>query len=134
MIKKEQQFQAVFGRWVQNRWTGGNAAFELKRVLNQSLPLSALKDHQLIALKQTAGSGLFFKIPDGGFAQSPFDCFFLKGGGWLAVAYGPRLTGFYLVSIEVIERLKRVGVVSLTEKTAKEFGQYYELPKKVVVL
>lgn len=120
--------QAAFSRWVQNRWSGGTAAFELKRVLNQSLPLSALKEHQYLALKQVAGNGIYHKIADGGFSQSPFDCFFLVGKSYLVVAYGVKLTGFYLIPFTVIERLKKNGTVSITEKLAAEFGEYHEIP------
>jgi hypothetical protein len=82
------------------------------------------------ALSQVIKTGHFFKIPDGGFAQSPYDCYFLKGKAYLVVAYGPKLVGFYLIPIEVIQRLKKVGVVSLTETAAAEFGDYHEFPKK----
>jgi hypothetical protein len=130
VTKLEAKFQSIFSRWVQNRWNGAPAAFELKRSLTQSLPLSSIKDHQIVALRQAAGNGLYYKIPDAGFAQSPFDCFFLKGEGYLVVAYGAKLTGFYIVPIAIVERLKNIKVVSLTEKMAQEFGTYYELPKR----
>lgn len=121
--------QSAFSRWVQNRWAGGPAAFELKRTLNQSLPLSALREHQAAALSQVAGAGNFFKIPDGGFSQSPYDCFFLQGKAYLVISYGPKLTGFYLIPIATVERIKRNGTISITEKLAKEFGEYQEIPR-----
>lgn len=122
--------QNAFSRWVVNRWTGGPAAFELKRTLTTSLPLSALKEHQLSALSQVASAGNFFKIPDGGFSQSPYDCFFLQGKAYLVISYGPKLVGFYLIPIATVERIKKNGTISITEKLAKEFGEYYEIPKK----
>lgn len=122
--------QAAFSRWIQNRWTGGPAAFELKRVLNQSLPLSSLKEHQYLALRQVENNGIYHKIADGGFSQSPFDCFLMKGQAFLVIAYGPKLTGFYLLPISVIERLKKIGTVSVSESLAKEFGEYYAIPRK----
>lgn len=130
MQKLEAKMQAAFGRWVQYRWTDGPAAFELKRTISQSLPLSAIKEHQIAALSQVAGNGHFFKIPDGGFAQSPFDCFLLKGKSYVVISYGPTLVGFYLIPIEVIMRLRKVGVISITETAATEFGDYYQFPKK----
>ena len=129
MVKSEAKFQAAFGRWVRNRWTGAPAAFELKRTEGHSLPVAALRDHQFIALKQVAGSGSFYKIPDAGYAQSPYDCYFLKGEAYLAVAYGSKLVGFYLIPISVIELLRKREIVSITEKFAQEFGIYHEFPK-----
>lgn len=122
--------QTAFSRWVQNRWDRGPAAFELKRVEGQSLALSLVKDHQINALLQVTDKGNYHKIPDGGFSQSPYDCYFLKGEAFLVVSYGKKLHGFYLIPASVIKKLKDIGVVSLTEKAAQEFGQYYEIPKK----
>ncbi len=131
MVKLEAQMQAAFGRWVQNRWDKGSAAFELKRTTSRSLPISAIRGHQLQGLNQAAGRGSYFKIPDGGFSQSPYDCYFLRGEAYVVIAYGPKLVGFYLIPIDVIELLKKREVVSITEKFAAEFGEYHEIPKKL---
>ena len=130
MVKLEAAFQRAFSRWVQNRWTGGPAAFELKRTLGHSIAVAAVKEHQVSALQQVAGRGLYYKIPDGGFAQSPFDCFFLQGKAYVVIAYGEKLTGFYLIPIKEIELLRARGIVSITEKFAREFGTYHEIPIK----
>lgn len=130
MIKREAQMQIKFGRWVVNRFKGDSALFELKRTLTKSLPLSSIKDHQLMALSQAANSGLFYKIPDDSVGVKPSDCFYLKNAeAYLVVAYGPKLIGFYLIPIAIVERIKRNGTVSITEKLAKEFGEYHEIPK-----
>lgn len=78
-------------------------------------------------MASTAGG--FFKIPDGGFSQSPYDCYYLKGDAYVVIAYGPRLVGWYLIPIAVIERMKRLKTVSITEKFAREFGEYVEIPR-----
>jgi hypothetical protein len=46
---------------------------EVKVSKGKTLPRTALKEHQRRALELASGSGMYFKIPDGGFTLSPFD-------------------------------------------------------------
>lgn len=127
MIKHEAAFQARFGRWLQYAYTGPSATFELKRTLTQSLPLAQIKDHQVLGLSQ-AKTGLYHKISDESRSQKPFDCLFLRNApGYVCIAYGTSLRGFYLIPVEFIERFKRNNLVSLKESAAAEFGTYYPL-------
>lgn len=130
MQHRERAFQTRFGSWVKYRWKGGPAAFELKRTRGRSLALAEVKDHQLKALLMVESRGLHYKIPDGGYAQSPFDSFFLRGTAYLVVAYGPVLGEFYLIPVNEITRLKESGVVSLTEKMAVEIGERHVLGER----
>ena len=126
MNKREATFQSLFGRWLKaKRWTAGSANFELKRTLNHSIGLAQIKAHQTGSL--VAGqTGLYYKIPDDSRSSKPFDCSWWDGTpGYVVVAYGARLTGFYIIPAEAIQRLQERRVVSLTEVLAKELGTYY---------
>jgi hypothetical protein len=131
--KHEAAFQTRFGRWLQYEYTGPTIAFELKRSLTSSLPFSEIREHQWTALKQ-AQTGLYYKIPDDSRSFKPFDGIFMRETeGYLVVAYGPRLTGFYMLDIRTVEELRRTGLskgragLSLTEDLARQWGQYHEL-------
>ncbi len=53
--------------------------------------------------------------------------------GYLVVAFGPRLSGFYMIDIHTLEPLYSTReyqgreVKSLTEDLARQLGQYHEL-------
>lgn len=92
--------------------------------------MSAIADHQITALLQVCDRGGYYKIPDGGFAQAPYDCYYLAGQAYIVVAYGLRLTGFYMIDISDVVLLKENGAKSITEVDAKRLGTYITLPKK----
>lgn len=120
----------MFGRWLQYAYGGPPAVFELKRSMTSSLPLSQIKDHQLRALRQVA-TGFYHKLPDDSRSYKPFDCFYMTGiEGYLVVAYGATLTGFYVVPVSEILKLKEAGVISLKEDHAATIGEYIEIPKQ----
>lgn len=131
MRKREATFQAAFNTWQKHCWTGEPAAFELKRTLLRSLPLAAIKDHQIAALQQVATNGHIYKIPDDSVGAKPFDSFFLKGGAYVVIAYGKTLAGAYIVPIEAIVGLKDTGAVSIREEDAERLGRYVEFKRKV---
>lgn len=127
MQKLEAAFQREFGKWVQHRWMGGTFAYELKRTLTNSLPMSAIKEHQIIALQQST-TAFHYKIPDAGFAQSPFDGFFMRANAsYIGIAFGKKLEDFYLISIHHVAKWKSDGKRSITEDMAKRHGLYFEL-------
>lgn len=72
---KEKNWQSIFNQWVREKYKR-TAAFELKQTKTKSIPFSAVKDHQALALVMASDQGLVYKIPDSGF-QNPFDCFSL---------------------------------------------------------
>lgn len=105
-MKHEAQFQTLFKRWLQARWTGGAAAFELKRTLTYRLPLSAVKEHQRDALLASHRDGYYYKIPDDSYGQKPYDCFFMREvEAYVVIAFGPKLKQFHMVSIDEWESL-----------------------------
>jgi len=130
VVKHEAAFQRAFGRWLQYEYKGPGAVFELKRTLTNSLPLKEIRAHQVRALSM-ADTGLYYKIPDDSMAQKPFDCFFLKGTpGFVVIAYGPQLRGFFIVPVEYICELLDNGTVSITSGMAHVHGSYHAIPKK----
>lgn len=99
-MKREAAFQTLFKRWLTARWEGGSAVFELKRTLTDSIPFSALKDHQIDALKQATGGQLYYKIPDDSYGQKPFDCFVFKNAeAYVVIAFGKQLKSFHVIRI-----------------------------------
>ena len=106
MHKREAVFQTLFKRWIQARWQGGPAVFELKRTLTFRIPLSDVKGHQIEALSASHGKGLYYKIPDDSYGLKPFDCFFLKDiEAYVVIAFGPTLKRFHLIPIDAWQKL-----------------------------
>jgi hypothetical protein len=116
-MKREAKATTVFMHWLKNvyKQTG---CFELKQTTGSSLPFSDVKDHQIAALEAANHNVLAFKIPDGTFTQSPFDCFSMaKVPAYVVIKY-PK--SFELISIDtfVLER-SRSKRKSLTYDRAK---------------
>lgn len=128
-MKLEAAFQRKFGRWLQHAYSGSSAAFELKRTRTRSLPLKSIREHQTASLLQ-ARTGLYYKPPDDSRAYKPCDTLFLRDAdGFLVVAYGPILKGFYMVDIDHVEELRSTGAVSINEDDCQRLGTYYEFKK-----
>lgn len=75
-MKREAKFNSWFNKWVKNVYKK-TAAFELKQTQTNSLPFSALAEHQKQALYAVKHSTFVHKIIDAGF-QNPFDSFSLS--------------------------------------------------------
>lgn len=102
MNKVEAKFQILFKHWLQVHWTGGSAAFELKRTLKDSFYIPNLATHQKTALTQASTGMLYHKISDSGIGQKPFDAFVLKASeAYVVIAFGEKLRDFYLIPIDV---------------------------------
>jgi len=128
----ESKFQTVFKHWVQKYWNNGSAAFELKRTTSDSIPVKNIAEHQLVALNQAFDGTLYYKIPDTGYGQKPFDTVVLQQSlAFLVIAFGKRLTDFYVIPITVWNE-KTKGKTSVT-KHAIEMWEDVEkitIPKK----
>ena len=72
---KERDLQSILSRLIP-AYLDYSAAFELKMARTNSLPFSALLEHQEHSLLTAKNSKVFFKIPDLG-NSNPFDCFML---------------------------------------------------------
>lgn len=120
MQKKEAQFNTIFNKWLKaNPMTG---AFELKQTPTNSLPYSALAEHQEMALLNSKWKSLVYKIPDAGY-QNPFDCFCLhKVPAFVVIKFSGRR--FYLIDIDnfIFYRDNRAKRKSITEEEAKEIA------------
>jgi hypothetical protein len=65
-----------------------SCAIEIKVAKGKTLYKTQIADHQRRALELSYRSAIYFKIPDGGFSQSPFDGFILRNSGaWLVIYY-----------------------------------------------
>lgn len=125
-MKREAQFQTLFKRWLQAKWTGGPAVFELKRTTGNSLPFSAVKEHQELALIQARDTGLYYKIPDDSYGAKPFDCFYLKGAkAYVVIAFGPQIKSFYLIPIGRWQQYKKIAKrASITTEQAEKLADH----------
>jgi hypothetical protein len=72
----EREKTTLFGKWIRSRWNK-TCAIEAKICKEQSLPFSALKEHQENALFQVKHGVFWHKISDGTGQQTPFDGFFM---------------------------------------------------------
>lgn len=122
---KEKDFQTKFGRWVKNRWQG-SAVFELKLCKDKAWPFSEIKEHQLAALSVAKHSILYFKLPDVGLMQKPFDTVVVSGvPAYLALMFYKRgQDEFFLIDIDtLLSEIKSSERRSLTEDRAQLIGQ-----------
>ena len=119
---REKNFQTAFNRWLKYNWDM-TAVFELKLCKQKSFPLSALKEHQINALK-VAGRKFIYKIPDSAEGQKPCDCIFIAGSpGYLVIMYYRRgQKKFYIIEISQIEKEIKSGSKSLTEERANSIA------------
>lgn len=116
---REKDFQIKFNHWLKNvyKQTG---AFELKITKTDSLPFSAVKQHQLDALLNAKKGVFVFKIPDCGY-QNPFDTFCLTGVPAFIVIKYPDF--FCLIDIDAFITEKNISTrKSLMAERAKELS------------
>ena len=121
-MKKEAKFQTLFSHWTKNVFRK-TACFELKQTEKDSIPFDSVVPHQVQALLNAKNSNLFFKIPDGSFSPSPFDCFNMnKVPAYVVIKY-PDF--FCLIDIDDwMNEVKMSPRKSLTSDRAKEISQY----------
>lgn len=116
MAFKEKDMQVLFGHWIRLNFKN-SAAFELKLSHSDSLPFSALQEHQKNALRVVKHGKAFFKIPDTGY-QCPFDSFVLvEAEAYVVVAFYKQRTKkiCYLIDIDAwIEAEKTSSRKSIT--------------------
>lgn len=117
----EKQFQTKFNHWIKNIYKK-TACFELKVANHNSMPFSAVADHQVDALWNAKHGILVFKIPDSGF-QNPFDCFSLVGvPAYIVIKYATGMV--YLIDIDEFVRMSKSSIVrSISEKRANEVAE-----------
>jgi hypothetical protein len=120
---KEKDFQREFHKWCKYNWFI-TSAFELKLCKSNSLNFKAVAPHQEENLFKTCTEGLFYKIPDDSIGQKPFDCFKIKGYGFIVVMYyKPGNKEFFIIDINNwLAEKSRSNRCSLTEEKAREIA------------
>lgn len=122
MRKDEAKFQILFKHWVQAKWQGGSASFELKRSLTNRFYIPDLAPHQEQALLQAKTGTLYHKISDSGIGQKPFDCFILqKSESYVVIAFENRVKEFYLIPILIWVK-NTVEKTSVTDTELEQWG------------
>jgi len=110
-MKREAQFTTKFRKWLQSREDAAHAAaYEIKVSTDKSIPFSAVKEHQVGALKQVKHGMFSQKIPDAGW-QNPFDLFVLcKQEAYVVLAFlEPRKkTQVWIIDIDLFLRMQEV--------------------------
>jgi penicillin-binding protein-related factor A (putative recombinase) len=124
MKKLEAQFTIKFRDWLTWQKKLPPAAYEIKATNKKSIPLSAVKQHQVDALLNVKRGRFYYKIPDDGFAQKPFDCFTLTGQAYVVLAFiEPRKdTEFYVIDInEYVTMCTQISRKSWNKATLDKF-------------
>lgn len=119
---KEKDFQTKFGKWLKaNRHE--TSVYELKVTKTNSLPFSAIADHQVAGLYHAKHRELYMKLPDVGY-QMPFDCFHLcKVEAYVVILYPSKC--FYAIDIDDFQwKNQTSGRRSLTEDEARELSTF----------
>lgn len=127
MIEKE--FQTLFNKWLRHvHYKTG--VFELKAVSKNSIPFSAVQEHQETALYAVKHGSLAYKIPDDTRGFKPFDCFlFVMSPAFVVIMFNAKEKAqkeFYLIDIDswLAEKELARGVrKSLTCERAREIGK-----------
>lgn len=124
---KEKDFQAKFSKWVKYCFSG-NAVFELKLARGESLPFSAVKDHQVSALLAAKKNAIVYKIPDIGF-QNPFDCLRMENvGAYVVIMYDVSRITFHMIDVEIWVKEKETSPrKSLTWSRCCQIGKEFSL-------
>lgn len=122
MIKREQQFTLQFRHWIKANPQPLCCAFELKQTTADSIPFSAVQEHQLDALIASASEkGLLWKLPDDSRGIKPFDMFYLtRADGYVVIKYPD-----FFCLIGVYEFIKEKALSkrkSLTADRAREIA------------
>ena len=122
-MTSEASFQTAFTRWAKYNLPCSTAC-ELKLEKGNSLPFSAVKEHQIRNLLIVKHGGFGYKIPDVGYGQKPFDFFTLKGDAYIVIMfYKKGQKEFVMIDVETfVTESERSERRSLTEERAKEIG------------
>lgn len=121
MIRREANFQTLFRHWVKKNGPASSAVFELKQTTTDSIPFSAVQDHQLAALNAAREPGILYKIPDDSRGVKPFDMVYLRHAERYIVIRYPDF--FCIIDVYMWElEEKKNERKSLTSKRAREIA------------
>ncbi len=120
-MKREASFTTRFRSYLR-AYPMPSSAFELKQTTTDSIPFSALQEHQADALLATKSqTGLLYKAPDDSRSSKPYDLFYLRNAyAWVVIKY-PH--AFYIIDIDTfLLESKNSKRRSLTSARAKEIA------------
>ncbi len=118
--KKEAAFGLRFRKWIEKN-PQMSGAFELKQVEGNSMPFSAVKPHQLVALFMASRNGILYKIADDSRGTKPFDYVYLRHSGAYVVIKYPDV--FVLIEVRAFMDESETSVRrSLTRDRAVEIS------------
>ncbi len=83
-----------------SRVLSGSWAIEIKVSRTNSIPPSAVQEHQLLALKAVSHGGLTHKISDEARRRQPFDAFCVRGDAFVVACFTKNHT-CYLIAPEM---------------------------------
>lgn len=121
---KEKDFQVTAKHWIENEALK-SGAYEFKLVHGKTIPFNALAPHQKAALLAVRRGKVYYKIPDEGRNQKPFDAFLLnQAEAYVVVMFYERgKKEFVIIDILVWNAEEEMSQrKSLTEQRAKEIG------------
>lgn len=116
MKKYEAKWQTIFNQYLKESKMLGY--FELKRTENDYLPFNKIEDHQIDGLLACRNNGFVWKLSDEDSRQKPFDCFSTPPLPAYLVIKFPN--GFYCIEIEKIIKMKKDGMVRITQDEAEK--------------
>lgn len=128
MQKREAEFQTRLNKWMKYHIEAlGLNAFWLEAKVSRtnSIPFSAVKDHQERSLKQAEEGYMYHKFSDAMRMGTPCDAIYTyKVGGIIALQYWkPQEKTFYLIPYKAwVKEKESSNRKSLTEERAREIG------------
>ena len=119
MRKNEAKFQTIFNQYLRKKRMVG--FFELKEAHGNSIPFSAVKEHQLSGLIAASNNGFIWKLSDEDQREKPFDCMYAgQAPGYVVIKFGKV---FYIMTAQVFEEERDLSTrKSLTRQRAKELS------------
>lgn len=129
MTKHEAKFGMLFRHWIFAN-PMFPAAFELKQTNGDSIPFSAVPEHQLDALIAAENNkGILYKAPDDSRGVKPFDYFYLNNADGFVVIRYPT----HFVMIRVLDfKTERDKSQKEGERKSLTFQRAKEIAYKVV--
>jgi len=132
MKKREASFQILFKHWVLAQPKPEcSQAWELKRTTKESIAFNAVVERQVQTLLQVEGRGSYYKIPDDSIGYKPYDCELVIGHGWVVIAFGERITEFFMIRVNDWLHEKEISErKSITRERAREIGMTIAVGKR----
>ena len=132
MSFQEKDFQVLFNRWCKYNIIQ-TSVFELKITKGNSLPFTAVKEHQENALYIAKHSKAIYKLPDDSAGQKPFDSFtIVNATAFIVIMFRAKQKEFVMIDIDKWLEEKKLSLTegqrkSITYDRAREIGSVQSL-------